>query len=132
MKSDKSLKSFPPCYSPTALPWDFYFFKLTQPVTVSRGHLMYTFKEKGGKPDRKSYPLPYGLRNPYRNHRSENSQDYVQKPQQNCAFMTYASGIDSKKPVDTTSLLYLSYWPARLHRLAEPISWTSFLCSLKV
>jgi hypothetical protein len=23
-------------------------------------------KEKGGKPDRKPYPLPYGLRNPYR------------------------------------------------------------------
>ncbi len=32
---DKSLKSFPPCYSdtPTALPWDFYFFKLTQHLT---------------------------------------------------------------------------------------------------
>ncbi len=24
-------------------------------------------KEKGGKPDRKPYPLPYGLGNPYRN-----------------------------------------------------------------
>ncbi len=44
----------------TALPWDFYFFKLTQPLTVS-------VKEKGGKPDRKPYPLPYGLSNPYRN-----------------------------------------------------------------
>jgi hypothetical protein len=30
---------------------------LTQPLTVS-------VKEKGGKPDRKLYPLPYGLRNP--------------------------------------------------------------------
>ncbi len=31
----KSLKSFPPCYSdtPTTLPWDFYFFKLMQPLT---------------------------------------------------------------------------------------------------
>ncbi len=28
--------------------------------------LLYTVKEKGGKPDRKPYPLPYGLRNPYR------------------------------------------------------------------
>ncbi len=54
-----------------ALPWDFYFFKLTQPLTVST-----TVKEKGGKPDRKPYPLPYGLRNPYRNLKSENSQDY--------------------------------------------------------
>jgi hypothetical protein len=42
---------------------------------------MYTVKKKGGKPDRKPYPLPYGLRNPYRNLKSENSQDYAQKPQ---------------------------------------------------
>jgi hypothetical protein len=34
--------------------------------------------EKGGKPDRKPYPLPYGLRNPYRNLKSENSEDYAQ------------------------------------------------------
>jgi hypothetical protein len=27
---------------------------------------MYTEKEKGGKSDRKPYPLSYGLRNPYR------------------------------------------------------------------
>jgi hypothetical protein len=32
----------------TALPWDFYFFKLTQPLTVS-------VKEKGGKPNRKPW-----------------------------------------------------------------------------
>jgi hypothetical protein len=56
----------------TALPWDFYFFKLMQPLTVS-------VKEKGGKPDTKLYPLPYGLRSPYRNLRSGNSQDYAQK-----------------------------------------------------
>jgi hypothetical protein len=42
---------------------------------------MYTVKEKGGKTDRKPYPLPYGLRNPYRNLNSESSQDYAQKPQ---------------------------------------------------
>jgi hypothetical protein len=36
-------------------------------------------KEKKGKPDRKPYPLPYGLRHPYRNLKSENSQDYAQK-----------------------------------------------------
>ncbi len=35
----------------TAVPWDFYFFKLTQHLTVS-------VKKKGGKPDRKPYPLP--------------------------------------------------------------------------
>ena len=49
-------------------------------------------KEKGGKPDRKPYPLPYGLRNPYRNLKSENSQDYVEKPQRNLTFMNLASG----------------------------------------
>jgi hypothetical protein len=58
----------------TALPRDFYFFKLTHPLTVS-------VKEKEGKPDRKPYPVPYGLQNPYRNLKSENSQDYAQTPQ---------------------------------------------------
>jgi hypothetical protein len=33
-------------------------FKFTQPLTVTRVQLLYTAKEKGGKPD---------LRNPYRN-----------------------------------------------------------------
>jgi hypothetical protein len=61
----------------TALPWDFYFFKLTQPLTFSTVQLLYTVKEKGGKPERKSYPVPFGLRNPYRNLKSEKSQDYA-------------------------------------------------------
>jgi hypothetical protein len=52
-----------------------------QPLTVSRVQILYTVKQKGGKYDRKPYPLPYGLRNPYRNLKSENSQDYAQKPQ---------------------------------------------------
>jgi hypothetical protein len=56
-----------------ALPLDIYFFKVTQPLTVS-------VKEKGGKPDRKPCPLPYGLRIPYRNLKSGNSQDFAQKP----------------------------------------------------
>jgi hypothetical protein len=34
-------------------------------------------KEKGGKPNRKLYTLPCGLRNPYRNLKPENSQDYT-------------------------------------------------------
>jgi hypothetical protein len=38
--------------------------------------LLYPVKEKGGKTDLKPYPLPYGLRNPYRNLKSENSQDF--------------------------------------------------------
>jgi hypothetical protein len=65
---------------------------------------LYTVKEKGGKPDRKQYPLPHGLRNPYRNLKSENSQDYAQKPQQNCALMNSASLRNKYQPrrgVDT-------------------------------
>jgi hypothetical protein len=53
---------------------------------------MYTVKEKGGKPDRKPYPHPYGLRNPYRNLKFENSQHYGQKPQRNGMFINSVSG----------------------------------------
>jgi hypothetical protein len=49
--------------------------------------LLYTVKEKGGKTRIKPHLLPYGLRNPYRNPKSENSQDYAQDPQRNCKFM---------------------------------------------
>ncbi len=77
----------------TALTWDFYFFKLTQPLTVSRIQLLYTVKEKRGKPDRKPLPLPYSLRNPYRNLKSGNSQDYAQKSQQNFLFINSTSGL---------------------------------------
>jgi hypothetical protein len=41
---------------------------------------LYTIKENPGKPERKSPPLPYGLRNPYRKLKSEISPDYAQKP----------------------------------------------------
>ncbi len=53
--------------------------------------LVYTVKENGGKADREPHPLPPSLRNPYRNLKSENSQDYAQKPQRNCTFMNLAS-----------------------------------------
>ncbi len=52
---------------------------------------MYTVKEEGGKPDGKPYPLPYGLRNPFKNLKSENSEDYAKRPQRNCTFMNSAS-----------------------------------------
>ncbi len=70
-----------------------YRFDLTPPLSVSRGQLLYTVNEKGGKPDKKTIPLPYGLINPYRNLMSENSQDYAQIPQRNCTFMSSASGL---------------------------------------
>jgi hypothetical protein len=53
---------------------------------------VYTVKEIGGEPDRKPHPIPYGLKNPYGNLKSDNSQDYAQKPQRKCTFMTSAAG----------------------------------------
>jgi hypothetical protein len=51
---------------------------------------VYTVKEKGGKPGEKPHPLP---KNPYRNLKSENSEDYVKKPQRKFTFMNSASGV---------------------------------------
>jgi hypothetical protein len=42
--------------------------------------------------DRNPYPHPYGLRNPYRNLKSENSQDYAKKPHQNCTMYIHTFG----------------------------------------
>jgi hypothetical protein len=44
----------------------------------------------------------YGLRNPYRNLKSENSQDYAQKPQQNCTYMNFASVLFSKPTLNSS------------------------------
>jgi hypothetical protein len=92
----KVLRVSPPCYSQSPL-------QLCLEISTSSNsqnlfqfldfsYCTYIVKEKGGKPDRKPYPLPYRLRKLYRNLKSENSQDYAQKPQQNCLFMNSASG----------------------------------------
>ncbi len=39
----------------------------------------------------KPFSLPYGLKDPYKNLKSEHSLDYAQKPQRNCTFMNSAS-----------------------------------------
>ncbi len=98
----------------TALPWDFYFFKLTQPLTVQLG---YTVKKQGRKPDRKSFPLSYSFRNPYRNLKSENSPDYAQKPQHNCTFMNLASGINLANTCLCFLLPYIVANDWQCHRL---------------
>jgi hypothetical protein len=47
--------------------------------------------EKGGKAER-NHTLFHGLRNPYRNLKSENSQDYAcPETSTNCTFMNSAS-----------------------------------------
>ncbi len=43
----------------------------------------------------KPHPLLYGLRNSYSDLKSENTQDYAQKPERNCTFMNSASGLGS-------------------------------------
>ncbi len=79
-------------------------------LCISTVKLLYTVKEKGGKPDRKPYPLPFVLRNPYRNLKSENSQDYTQKPQRNCTFMnsvSYQAGL-TPKPFHCVPIMHAS------------------------
>jgi hypothetical protein len=91
-KSRQSLKSFPPCYSqsPLQLALRFLFLQTHATSYSFYSSSMYTVREKGEKPE-KPYPLPYGLRNSCRNLKSENSQDYAQKPQRNCPFLNSAS-----------------------------------------
>jgi hypothetical protein len=87
---EKSLKSFPPCFSqsPRQLCREISISSNSRNLLQFSHCTLYNVKKKGGQPDRKPYPLPYGLRNPYRNLKSENSQDYAQKPQQNCMFIS--------------------------------------------
>jgi hypothetical protein len=87
----KSLKSFPPCYSQS---------QLCLEISLSRNLLQFQqfvavhCKGERRKPDSKPYPLPYSLiRNPYRNLKSEKSQDYAQKPQRNRTFMNSATDV---------------------------------------
>jgi hypothetical protein len=64
-----------------SFPLRFIFLQTHATVYSFYSSLLYTVEEKGGKPDRKPCHLPYGLRNPYRPLKSENSQDYAQKSQ---------------------------------------------------
>jgi hypothetical protein len=77
---DKSLKSFPPCYSQSPLQLclensissnSHNLLHISSNshnfLSISTVQLLYAVKEKEGKPERKPYSLPYGLRNPYRN-----------------------------------------------------------------
>ncbi len=78
----------------TTLPWDFYFFKLTQPLTVSSVHtVLYTVKEKGETLIENHSPSLWfkkSIQNP-RILKSENSRD-AWKPQRNGTFINSASG----------------------------------------
>ncbi len=83
-KPDKGLTSFLPCCSQSCL-------KIS--ISSSSRNLLQFLESVTVhcKGERRNTPLPYGLRSPYRNLKSENSQDYAQKPQRNFTFMNSAS-----------------------------------------
>jgi hypothetical protein len=62
-----------------------------QPLTVARVRYCTLQRRKEENLIEYLYLLPYGLRNPYINLKSENTKDYAQKPQRNCTFMNSAS-----------------------------------------
>jgi hypothetical protein len=77
---DKIRKSFPPCYSqsPTQHCLEISISSNSHNLLqFLQFQLLYAVKEKGAKHDR----------NPFRNLKCENSQDYTQQPQRNCMFM---------------------------------------------
>jgi hypothetical protein len=69
-----------------------FFLKSCNLLHISTVKLLYTVQEKGGKPDRKPHPLPYGLRNPYSNLKSEKSQ-CPETSTKLCTFMNLSSVI---------------------------------------
>jgi hypothetical protein len=71
----------------------FPFLFLQTDVTSYNFYSSVTVNCKGKRknPDRNPYPLTYGLSKRYRNLKSENYQDYAQKPQRNGTFMNSAS-----------------------------------------
>jgi hypothetical protein len=90
---NKSIKSLPPCSSQSAL-------QLCLENSISSDShnllqfLLYTVKEKEGKPDRKPYPLSLWFKKSIQKAQErKNSQDYAQKPQRICTFMNSASGV---------------------------------------
>jgi len=91
-----------------------FLFLQTHAISYSLYSLLYNVKEKGGKPDRKPYPLPYGLRNPYRNLKCDNSQDYAQKPQRNCMFINSASAKDYTLQYKLVDVLEMKQYPTPL------------------
>ena len=92
----------------TALPCDLYFFNSRNLLHIpSNSHNLLRIstvqlleRRKAENLTENHTPVSYGLRNPYRPLKSENSQDYDQKPQGNCTFMNSASWSKLKKGVD--------------------------------
>jgi hypothetical protein len=95
---DKSIKSFPSCYSKLALQLCLEIFISSNSSNLLQFLEFHSVHCKGERRKiwLKIVPLPYGLRNPYRNLKSDNSQDYAQKPQRNRMFRNSASAWNNK------------------------------------
>ncbi len=79
----------------TALPWDFYFFKLTHWHATSYSFynaLVYTVKEKGGKPDRKPHLPSLWFKKSIQKPEVWELSSLCPEPQRNCTFTNSASG----------------------------------------
>jgi hypothetical protein len=89
----------------TDLPWDFYFFKLTQPLTVSTVHLLYILKEKWGKPDRKIIPPYIWFKKSIQEHHVWGLSRLCPETsmKKNCTFMNTASVLYSTVPQEADS-----------------------------
>ncbi len=78
IQTKKRLKNFLPCYSQSpqqlcSFALRFLFFQTHATSNSFFSVLLYTVKQKGGNRIENPHPLPYHLRNPYRNLKSENS-----------------------------------------------------------
>jgi hypothetical protein len=78
----KTTNSFHSCYSQSPLHLCLEISISSNSCNLLQFLQFVTLHCKGGTPNRKPYPLSDGLRNPYRNLKSESSQDYAKKPQQ--------------------------------------------------
>jgi hypothetical protein len=90
----KSVQSFPPRYSHSPI-------QLCHEISISSNSrnllqfLQLSYCTLLRRNEENLIEKPYGFRNPYRNLKSENSQDYqdyAQQPQCNCTFMNSVSG----------------------------------------
>ncbi len=109
------------------LPWDFYFFKLTQPLIVSTVQLLYAVKEKWGKSNRNPYPFPTfkkSIQKPQVGELSRVCPDTLNEIG-NCTFMNSAS--DKKKDINAAFLKVVVY-PAVLNVLRHSLRFIFHYC----
>ncbi len=97
-------------------------------------------RRKRGKPNRKTYLLPFGFRNLYRYIKSENSQDYAQKPQRNSTFMNSTSvplhckplsAVGNSKPNSNPFSGFVQSEDDLCQKLRKIVALSYYLCKVK-